>query len=183
MQILLSGGRGGAGNAHFKSSVNQYPTEVILGKKGEESSFKVELKLIADAGLIGLPNAGKSSLLNAFTRANAKVGAYAFTTLEPNLGAYFGYVIADIPGLIEGAAEGKGLGHDFLRHVSRTKVLIHCVACDSPDPLADYGTVRQEIEEYGSDLSRKPRYSSLPKRIPFLKRKSRLCRRFLRNEN
>ncbi len=163
MQTLLAGGRGGAGNARFKSSVNQYPTEATPGKEGEESAFVIELKLIADAGLVGLPNAGKSSLLNAFTAARAKVGAYAFTTLEPNLGAYFGYVIADIQGLIEGASQGKGLGHDFLRHVSRTKVLIHCVACDSPDPLADYDTVREEIAGYGADLSRKPEIVFLTK--------------------
>lgn len=163
MQVVLSGGRGGAGNAHFKSSVNQYPTEVILGKEGEESSFAIELKLIADAGLIGLPNAGKSSLLNAFTAANAKVGAYAFTTLEPNLGAYFGYVIADIPGLIEGASEGKGLGHDFLRHISRTKVLIHCVAADAEDPLVDYDVIRKEIAGYTGELSRKPEILFLTK--------------------
>lgn len=162
-QVLLSGGRGGIGNSRFRSSVNQYPTEATPGKVGGESTFTIELRLIADAGLVGLPNAGKSSLLNAFTAARAKVGAYAFTTLEPNLGAYFGYVIADIPGLIEGAAEGKGLGHDFLRHVSRTKVLIHCVACDSEDPLKDYDTVRQEIAGYGSELSRKPEIVFLTK--------------------
>lgn len=155
MQALLKGGRGGAGNAHFKSSVNQYPTEAIPGKEGEQSAFIIELRIIADVGLIGLPNAGKSSLLNALTKAHAKVGGYAFTTLEPNLGVYFGYVIADIPGLIEGAAEGKGLGHDFLRHVSRTKVLIHCVAADSADPLEEYETVRTELVGYSEALSRK----------------------------
>lgn len=155
-KILLEGGRGGAGNARFKSSVNQYPTEAVPGKEGEESAFTVELKIIADAGLVGLPNAGKSSLLNALTAARSKVGAYAFTTLEPSLGVYFGYVIADIPGLIEGAAEGKGLGHDFLRHVSRTKMLIHCVPCDSVDPMGDYLTVRAELAAHSPELSRKP---------------------------
>jgi GTP-binding protein len=155
-KILLEGGHGGVGNARFKSSVNQYPTEATEGKEGEESALRIELRLIADVGLVGLPNAGKSSLLNALTNAHAKIGGYAFTTLEPNLGVYFGYVIADIPGLIEGASEGKGLGHEFLRHVSRTKVLIHCVSPESSDPFADYLTVREELERYGSELSRKP---------------------------
>lgn len=162
-KALLEGGRGGAGNAHFKSSVNQYPTEAIPGKDGEASAFTIELRIIADVGLIGLPNAGKSSLLNALTNAHAKVGAYAFTTLEPNLGVYFGYVLADIPGLIEGAAEGKGLGHEFLRHVSRTKVLIHCIASDSEDPFSDYETVRKEIVDYAEELSRKPEIVFLTK--------------------
>ena len=162
-QTLLKGGRGGAGNAHFKSSTNQYPTEAIAGKDGQESHFTIELRIIADMGLIGLPNAGKSSLLNALTNAHAKIGAYAFTTLEPNLGVYFGHILADIPGLIEGAAEGKGLGHEFLRHVSRTKVLIHCIASDSPDPLADYETVRKEIDSYAEELSRKPEIVFLTK--------------------
>ncbi len=161
--IALKGGRGGMGNAHFKSSTNQYPDQAVPGQAGEEASFKVELRIIADVGLIGLPNAGKSSLLNAFTKAHAKVGAYAFTTLEPSLGVFYGYIMADIPGLIEGAAEGRGLGHNFLRHVSRTKLLIHCVACDSTDPLKDYDTVRKEITEYSEALSRKPEIVFLTK--------------------
>lgn len=153
--VALRGGRGGHGNAHFKSSTNQYPTEWVPGKDGEEASFIIELQLIADAGFIGLPNAGKSSLLNALTRAEAKVGSYAFTTLEPSLGVYYSYVLADIPGLIEGASEGKGLGHGFLRHVTRTRVLIHCVPADSMDPVRDYQTVRMELKKHDEILSRK----------------------------
>jgi GTP-binding protein len=162
-KVVLKGGAGGVGNARFKSSTNQYPTEATPGKEGEESALSVELRLIADAGFIGLPNAGKSSLLNALTNARAKVGAYAFTTLEPNLGAYFGYVLADIPGLIEGASEGKGLGLGFLRHIARTKLLIHCVASDAEAPMKDYETVRTEIAGYAGDLSRKPEIVFLTK--------------------
>lgn len=153
--VGLHGGRGGLGNANFKSSTNQYPTESTEGAEGEEDEFLIEVKLIADAGLIGLPNAGKSSLLNALTSAKAKVGSYAFTTLEPNLGVFYGYVLADIPGLIEGAHEGRGLGDAFLRHISRTRALIHCVPADSADPRADYETVRNEIAKYDTELSRK----------------------------
>ena len=153
--VVLRGGRGGHGNAHFKSSTNQYPTEWVPGQDGEEAAFNIELRLIADAGLIGLPNAGKSSLLNALTRADAKVGAYAFTTLEPSLGAYYNYIIADIPGLIEGASVGKGLGHAFLRHIARTRVLTHCIAADSSDHMRDYQTVRAELKNHDEVLSRK----------------------------
>jgi len=148
-KLVLRGGRGGAGNAVFKSSVNTSPMECTPGMPGEEAELHIELRLIADAGLIGLPNAGKSSLLNALTGSAAKVGAYAFTTLDPNLGALYGFVLADIPGLIEGASEGKGLGSKFLRHIARTKMLIHCVSLESENPLQDYKTVRDEISRFG----------------------------------
>lgn len=147
-QLILKGGRGGAGNAVFKSSTNRSPSESTPGIAGEEAQLFIELRIIADFGLIGLPNAGKSSLLNALTNAQAKVGSYAFTTLDPNLGAFYGYVIADIPGLIEGASDGKGLGFKFLRHVARTGLLIHCVSLDSDDPKRDYNTVRAEISAF-----------------------------------
>lgn len=162
-KVALHGGSRGLGNTNFKSSINQNPEEATDGKEGEEDSFVIELKLIADVGLVGLPNAGKSSILNALTHAKAKVGSYAFTTLEPNLGIFFGYVVADIPGLIEGAHEGKGLGDAFLKHVSRTKLLIHCVPADSENPMADYETVRTELESYDAVLSRKPEIVFLTK--------------------
>jgi GTP-binding protein len=144
-KLVLRGGRGGAGNAVFKSSVNRTPTEFTPGVPGEEAELHIELRLIADAGLVGLPNAGKTSLLNALTGASAKIGAYAFTTLDPNLGMLYGYVLADIPGLIEGAAGGKGLGFKFLRHIARTRLLVHCVSLESEDPIGDYKTVRAEM--------------------------------------
>ena len=153
---ILHGGRGGLGNEHFKASTNVKPEQSTPGMVGEEADFRVELNLIADAGLIGLPNAGKSSLLNALTRAHAKVASYAFTTLDPNLGALpGGYIIADIPGLIEGASEGKGLGHKFLKHVKRTKILIHLVSLENVDIEEAYLTVRRELEKYGNGLSDK----------------------------
>jgi GTP-binding protein len=155
--MILRGGRGGAGNAAFKSSVNITPEESTPGAAGETATFTVELRIIADAGLVGLPNAGKSSLLNAMTGAAAKVAPYAFTTLDPNLGAMYGYIIADIPGLIEGASEGKGLGFRFLRHISRTRVMVHCLALDSTDIWADYATVRKELESFENGvLVKKP---------------------------
>lgn len=150
--LVLRGGKGGLGNEQFKTSTNRAPEEFTKGEKGEFATFDIELKLIADVGLVGLPNAGKSSLLNSLTRAGAKIGDYPFTTLEPNLGAYFGYVLADIPGLIEGASEGKGLGHKFLRHITRTKELVHLVAADNEDVAAVYKTIRKELGEYDKTL-------------------------------
>lgn len=154
--LLLRGGRGGLGNEHFKSSTNTSPTETTPGKPAQKGPFRIELELTADYGLIGLPSAGKSSLLNALTGARSKVGEYHFTTLEPHLGAALGKIFADIPGLIEGASEGKGLGHKFLKHIKRTGTLLHCVALDSDDVLRDYNAIRGELNAYSSELAEKP---------------------------
>lgn len=153
--LLAKGGLGGRGNESFKSSSNTTPTYAQRGLRGEEKNFKIKLKLIADFGLIGLPNAGKSSLLNEITNANAKIGDYPFTTLEPNLGVLNGKVLADIPGLIEGASEGKGLGHKFLKHIEKVKLLLHCIASDSDDPKRDYKIVRDELKKYNPELLEK----------------------------
>lgn len=161
--VALHGGRGGLGNSNFKSSTNQNPEQSTDGQSGEEDGFRIELKLIADAGFVGLPNAGKSSLLNVLTSAHAKVGNYAFTTLEPSLGVFYSYVLADIPGLIEGASEGRGLGHAFLKHISRTRALIHCVPADSINPIADYETIREELVRYDAELATKPEIIFLTK--------------------
>jgi GTPase len=152
---ILRGGSGGFGNEHFKSSTNQTPKEYTPGKTGEAAELHIEVSLIADVGLIGFPNAGKSSLLNALTNATAKVGDYPFTTIDPNLGDLYGFIIADIPGLIEGASSGKGLGDKFLRHITKTKVLAHLISFEQPNMLKAYETVRAELEKYGKGLAEK----------------------------
>ncbi len=162
--LMARGGSGGRGNYMFRSSTNQTPQERELGFKCTPKKVFLQLKLIAQIGLIGLPNAGKTSLLNELTPANAKVANYAFTTLEPNLGVtQGGLIIADIPGLIEGAADGRGLGVKFLKHVERTGLLIHCVSAESADPLKDYQTIRQELANYSSVLAKKPEIIVLTK--------------------
>lgn len=161
--LLARGGKGGRGNWYFRSSVNVTPKERETGTLGENFDIVLELRLIADVGLIGLPNAGKSSLINLLTRAGSKVAPYAFTTLEPVLGAFYDIVIADIPGLIEGAAAGKGLGVKFLRHIKRTKVLFHCVSSESKNLDGDYKTIRKELEKYDASLTKKQEYVLLTK--------------------
>jgi len=158
------GGKGGWGNYHFRSATNQTPKEFKTGFKTVSRNIFIQLKLIADIGLIGLPNAGKNSLLNELTSANAKVANYAFTTLEPNLGVMkSGKIMADIPGLIEGAADGKGLGFKFLKHIERTRLLVHCLSTESLSPKKDYQIVRQELKNYSSILEQKPEILILTK--------------------
>ncbi len=152
---ILNGGKGGLGNEHFKSAVNIRPEHQTDGKAGEEADFDIELELVADAGLIGLPNAGKSSLINVLTNSRSKIGAYQFTTLEPALGDMHGYILADIPGLIEGASEGRGLGHKFLRHIKRTKILFHCISLENEDLVKAYKVIRGELEAYSPELAEK----------------------------
>ena len=163
-RILASGGgMGGKGNFHFRSPINTSPKEFQEGLPGDVATFRLELRLIADVGLVGLPNAGKSSLLNELTAAKSKVANYAFTTLEPHLGAYYELIIADVPGIIEGASGGKGLGVKFLKHIERTKVLFHLIAADSEGVAGDYKTVRAELEKYDPALAQKKEYVFLTK--------------------
>ncbi len=153
--LAAGGGVGGRGNFKFRSAINTTPMEHEDGTKGDEATYKLELRLIADVGLVGLPNAGKSSLLNELTAAKSRVANYAFTTLEPHLGAYYGIILADIPGLIEGASEGKGLGVKFLKHIERTKVLFHLIDAESEDVVRDYRVIRKELETYNPELLEK----------------------------
>ena len=165
---VLKGGRGGRGNQHFATSRNQAPRTAEKGEPAQEKRIKLELKLIADIGLIGVPNAGKSTLLSVLTNAKPKIAPYPFTTLEPNLGvaeidANTTVVLADIPGLIEGASQGAGLGHDFLRHVQRTRVLIHLLDGLSEDPVADYSQINSELSLFDPNLAKKPQIVALNK--------------------
>lgn len=161
--LVAKGGQGGRGNFKFRSSINTSPTEFEEGLPGEEYELRLELKLIADIGFIGLPNAGKSSMLNQLTNAKSKVANYPFTTLEPNLGAYYELILADIPGLIEGASGGKGLGGKFLRHIERTKTLFHFISAESAEPEKDYQIIRNELASYSKKLLDKPEYIFLSK--------------------
>jgi GTP-binding protein len=165
---VLKGGRGGRGNQHFATSRNQAPRTAEKGEPAQEKRIKLELKLIADIGLIGVPNAGKSTLLSVLTNAKPKIAPYPFTTLEPNLGVAnidedTTVVLADIPGLIEGASLGAGLGHDFLRHIQRTRVLIHLLDGLSEDPVADYSQINSELSLFDPNLSKKPQLVALNK--------------------
>ncbi len=154
-ELLLKGGDGGFGNEHYKSSTNVTPKTASKGLVGEDGNFKIELQLFADVGLVGMPNAGKSSLLNSITNASAKIGNYQFTTLDPNLGDFYGYTIADIPGLIEGASDGKGLGVKFLKHIKRTKMIAHLVSFENEKMMEVYKKIRKELEKYDKVLAGK----------------------------
>lgn len=166
--IVCEGGRGGRGNTHFKNSRHQTPRTAEKGEPPVEKNIRMELKLIADIGLIGVPNAGKSTLLSVLTNAQPKIGAYPFTTLVPNLGVatyeeFENVVLADIPGLIEGASQGVGLGHEFLRHVQRTRVLIHILDGMGEDPIADFSQINSELSLFDPHLGEKPQIVVLNK--------------------
>lgn len=161
--VVCKGGRGGFGNEHFKSSTNQAPRKATPGEPGEERILRLELKLLADVGLVGIPNAGKSTLLSRMTKAQPKIADYPFTTLSPQLGIAIldevrRIVLADIPGLIEGAAEGAGLGHSFLRHTERTRAIVHLIdpLPEVGSPVENYRLIRRELEAYSSELAEKP---------------------------
>ena len=187
--LLAQGGRGGLGNAHFATSTNRAPRKVQPGEPGEEFDLHLKLKLLADVGLVGYPNAGKSTLISVISAAKPKIAAYPFTTLTPNLGvvALSGnrdFVVADVPGLIEGAHEGHGLGHQFLRHIERTKVIIHLVdvsGASGRDPVEDFDTIRRELELYNSELLKKPHLVAAnkidavddPKRVTALEKRAK----------
>ena len=161
---LLEGGIGGYGNTYFKSSTNIRPTQTTKGEMGEEAHFSIKLMLFVDAGFVGFPNAGKSTLLNELTGARAKVADYEFTTIDPNLGDFYGFILADIPGLIEGASGGRGLGHKFLKHIERTKLLIHCISLELEDIEGAYKTIRSELGNFNAELLKKPEILVLTKK-------------------
>jgi GTP-binding protein len=170
--LLAQGGRGGLGNVHFKSSTNRAPRQCTPGEPGEERDLRLELRVLADVGLLGLPNAGKSTFIRAVSAARPKVADYPFTTLHPNLGVVRvdenrSFVIADVPGLIEGAADGAGLGIRFLKHLARTRVLLHLVDLAPPgpeaDPVRDALAIARELEKYSPELAARPRWLVLNK--------------------
>lgn len=166
--LVARGGRGGRGNARYVSATNQAPREWEPGEYGEQKTLLLELKLIADVGLVGFPNAGKSTLISKLSAAKPKIAEYPFTTLQPNLGIVKyrdegSFVMADIPGIIEGAHVGKGLGLEFLRHIERTKVLVFLVDCGSEDPIADYETLRRELQKHNPTLLERPQIAALTK--------------------
>ena len=187
--LLAQGGRGGLGNAHFATSTNRAPRKVQPGEPGQEFELHLKLKLLADVGLVGYPNAGKSTLISVISAAKPKIAAYPFTTLTPNLGvvALSGdrdFVVADVPGLIEGAHEGHGLGHQFLRHIERTKVIIHLVDVSSAsgrDAVEDFDTIRKELKLYNPELLKKPHLVAAnkidaiddPKRVTALEKRAK----------
>ena len=166
--VIARGGRGGKGNSEFATSTNQAPRISTPGEEGKDFQVELELKLLADVGLVGLPNAGKSTLISKISAAKPKIADYPFTTLVPNLGmVYFqegkSFVVADIPGLIEGAHEGKGLGTQFLRHIERTRVLVYLIECTSADPKKDFLTLRNELRSFNPSLPKKPSLVALTK--------------------
>ena len=168
MQILVPGGRGGLGNSNFKTSTNQTPRYAQPGEPGLELWKILELKVLADVGLVGFPNAGKSTLLSVITAAKPKIGSYAFTTLTPNLGIvkhrnHQSFIVADIPGIIEKAHEGKGLGHRFLRHIERNAVLLFMIPCDTEDIQKEYEILLNELEQFNEELLDKPRLLAMTK--------------------
>ena len=189
--LLAKGGSGGLGNLHFKSSTNRAPRQFTHGEPGEEFELKLELKVLADVGLLGMPNAGKSTLIRAVSAARPKVADYPFTTMHPNLGVVRvdqnrSFVMADIPGLIEGAAEGAGLGHRFLKHLARTRLLLHVVDIapldESLDPVREANAIVEELRKYDEALYRKPRWLVLNKAdmLPQNER-NKLCGQFIRD--
>ncbi|MBD2515374.1 GTPase ObgE [Nostoc sp. FACHB-973] len=166
--VVAQGGKGGLGNQHFLSNRNRAPEYALPGLPGEIKQLRLELKLLAEVGIIGLPNAGKSTLISSLSAARPKIADYPFTTLIPNLGVVRkptgdGTVFADIPGLIEGAAQGAGLGHDFLRHIERTRVLLHLIDATSDDVIGDYNTIQQELKAYGRGLTERSQILALNK--------------------
>lgn len=166
--LVAKGGKGGLGNKHFLSNSNRAPEYALPGLEGETKKLRLELKLLAEVGIIGLPNAGKSTLISALSSARPKIANYPFTTLIPNLGVVRkptgdGTVFADIPGLIEGASQGVGLGHDFLRHIERTRLLLHLMDLTSADPLQDYKIIQEELKTYGNGLEQRKQIIGLNK--------------------